>query len=272
MRRNKIGKKAVQELMTAVLECKCQVLCMDEEPRSLDEIYHEARGKEDGFPVLVYPDKDLVDSIVLALSREILDEDAWTEMVGSGAIDLDCDMIKGLVQKEVLKKGREQLLSCELPDITDRAEAYDQMQAEALEAGDEMWGNDPDSYESGKALTHFEEKMNYGTGKKEDVILAWIPVDQPWKVLGWLPFGGWNECPESRVQQAYAKRWYEKWGAMPAVLGRDTLQFYVDVPVSDKEQAVALAKEQFGFCFEEEDVYANARSLSKSNVWYFWWD
>ena len=126
-------------------------------------------------------------------------------------------------------------------------------------------------FEDGEAAEHFQEDTDYLTRQKSDVILAEIPVDQPWKVLGWLPFGGWNQCPDSGRMLAFAKRWYEMWGAVPAVMGADTLQFYVDTPVADQEQAEKLAMEQFGFCFTEE-VMTLAGSLSRSHVWFFWWD
>ena len=28
------------------------------------------------------------------------------------------------------------------------------------------------------------------------LVLAEIPVSRPWEIFAWLPFGGWNECPD----------------------------------------------------------------------------
>lgn len=113
-------------------------------------------------------------------------------------------------------------------------------------------------------------------GMEEPMLLAEIPVKNPWEVFAYLPFGGWNECPDTQGLMAAAKRWYEKYGAVPAAMTHDVLQFQVPAPV-DPEQAMDLALEQYAWCPDIVDqgcqsVGALADGLARSTVWFFWWD
>lgn len=72
------------------------------------------------------------------------------------------------------------------------------------------------------------------------------------------------------------KYWYEKYGAVPAVMTGSTLEFTAR-PITDKKAAFGLALEHFAFC--PDNVLQNtgtigrlADSLTKSAVWHFWWD
>ena len=108
------------------------------------------------------------------------------------------------------------------------------------------------------------------------LLLAEIPVAHPWEIFAWLPFGGWNECPDTPELMAAAKWWYEKHGAVPAVMTHDVLEFSVPVPVS-RESAMGLALEQYVLCPDIVDqgcetIGALADSLSKTTTWFFWWD
>ena len=57
------------------------------------------------------------------------------------------------------------------------------------------------------------------------LILAKIPVKHPWEIFAWLPFGGWNECPDTPELMAAAKYWFERHGAVPAAMSHDELEF-----------------------------------------------
>ncbi len=90
----------------------------------------------------------------------------------------------------------------------------------------------------------------------------------PTVALGWIMYVG----------MAVAKYWFEQYGAVPAVMTHDELEFLLPVPVSEKE-AVDVAVELYGFCPdvidqgpEEATVGALADVLRQSTVWYFWWD
>ena len=91
-----------------------------------------------------------------------------------------------------------------------------------------------------------------------------------------MPFGGWNECPLPEDHIAVAKYWYEKYGAVPAVITEDVLEFSVPAPVK-REEAQALAWEQYLYCADIvvqgcESIGLLADILSKSTTWFFWWD
>ena len=75
---------------------------------------------------------------------------------------------------------------------------------------------------------------------------------------------------------AVAKYWYEKYGAVPAVMTEDVLEFSVPAPVERKD-ALTLAWEQNTYCSDIvaqgcESIGILADSLTKSTTWFFWWD
>ena len=114
------------------------------------------------------------------------------------------------------------------------------------------------------------------SGKTHECILAKIPVKEPWQVFAYVPFGGWNECPPPELMMATAKRWYERYRAVPALISHDTLEMSA-VPLKDVETALAAAQELFAFCpdcvFQGVGmVGALAHTLMQSTVWFFWWD
>lgn len=132
---------------------------------------------------------------------------------------------------------------------------------------------DPD--DSGKN-SRFSGFTDYSTGKAREVILARIPVENPWEIFAWLPFGGWNECPAPEEMVLIGRYWYDRYKAIPAVISHDVLEFAA-MPVKDESAALGLALEQFAFC--EDIVYQGTESVGKlagmlmqSSVWYFWWD
>ncbi len=177
-------------------------------------------------------------------------------------------------QGETPEKYRQRLLREAVPDavqwFTERlnnkkaeyGEYWEQITAETGEAGAKI-----------DCLSGF---VSYTTNRSEELIIAKIPTDKPWEVFAWIPFGGWNECPEPSVMIAAGKYWYEKYHAVPAVITHDVLEFTA-YPVKDRSAAVGLALEQYAFCadivdqgVQSIDVLAN--SLTKSSVWSFWWD
>lgn len=128
----------------------------------------------------------------------------------------------------------------------------------------------------GAAINDFSGIIDFGIGKSRECVLAKIPVKKPWEVFAWFPFGGWDVCPRPEEMLWIAKYWYEKYGAVPAVLTGSVLEFTAR-PVLDKSEAFKLAPEHFAFC--PDNVLQNigttgklADSLTKSAVWHFWWD
>ena len=116
--------------------------------------------------------------------------------------------------------------------------------------------------------------VDFSTKKSRELILAKIPTDKPWEAFAWIPFGGWNECPDTSVMISAARYWYEQFHAVPAVIASDILEFTA-FPVRDRSAAIGLALEQYAFCpdiIDFRSLEALADTLTQSTVWYFWWD
>ena len=129
--------------------------------------------------------------------------------------------------------------------------------------------------EGGEAVDRFLGISDFH-GKTIPLVLAEIPVKHPWEVFAWVPFGGWNECPRNEEQMTAAKYWFERYGAVPAVITRDVLEYDLPAPVP-RDKALELAMEQYAFCPDivdqgYESVGRLADTLAKSSKWYFWWD
>ena len=113
------------------------------------------------------------------------------------------------------------------------------------------------------------------------ILLAEVPVSEPWQLLAWFPFSYYNDCPDNKTLANVGKYWFEQYGAVPAFIGHNMLWMTVPRPVSDA-QSLNLAKEQYAFCpnrFEVsyiqtilQTIHALADSLRKSTVWKFRWE
>lgn len=104
-----------------------------------------------------------------------------------------------------------------------------------------------------------------------------IPTTQPWQTPAYLGFGGWNECPEDSVQCAVFKYWHERCGADIVVMTHDVVETLVARPPSTREDAMALAREQYEFCSDiveqgTETLSKLAAGLLNGPHWFFWWD
>ena len=138
------------------------------------------------------------------------------------------------------------------------------------------WDDVVGEMEDGEEMNCLVGMRDFGTGKSMECVIAKIPVKNPWEIFAWFPFGGWNECPAPEVMLWIGKYWYEKYGAIPALMTRDVLEFKAS-PVKDKKAAMDLAIEQFAFCSDivfqgVETIGRLADSLTESTTWYFWWD
>lgn len=174
-----------------------------------------------------------------------------------------------------LKSKREQVLSSPQIDVRKWfTEKLTQWKSELGNSWNDVVGEVVG--ERADAARGFHGFVNFGTQKSMECILAKIPVTNPWEIFAWLPFGGWNECPPPEEIIWIAKYWYEKYGAIPAVMTDSILEFAAR-PVKDKTAALDLALEQFAFCddnvFQGVDTIGRlAGRLMHSSVWYFWWD
>ena len=115
-----------------------------------------------------------------------------------------------------------------------------------------------------KFLTIFNNEGNL----KDNVILVKVPTTKPYEILAYFGMGSEGI--------ATVKYWYEKYGAVPAAITYDEIEFYVERPVLTFEEAKKLAIEQYAFCYgllwECYDTLEELASTIYKNVhWYFWW-
>lgn len=188
---------------------------------------------------------------------------------------------------DTLENQRDEMRTGETPEvfrqrilseaISDAGKWFTERLTEMREMSGEYWQQiTQESGESGSGMNKLSGFVDFSTKKSMELILAKIPTEKPWEVFAWLPFGGWNECPDSSVMITVGKYWYERFHSIPAVVTHDVLEF-VAAPVKDKGAAVGLALEQYAFCSDIVDqgvqtIEVLADTLSKSSVWYFWWD
>lgn len=256
---------ALAQALMRFLDCPCRFFepMADDDP--LMAAYNEAleRGKSEGFtPVIMAVDDTLMESLV---GNAV----GWDDMPADFMVNMD-----------TVRAYRKEVLSKEPPDGAEVLERLFALQREAVEEGGFDCGFDRPMPEPAQP----EEDRFYGywdfarTRKTHPVVLAEIPTAKPWEIFAWLPFGGWNECPNTPELMAAVKLWHERYGAVPAVLSCDTLDIALPRPVP-AEDAMGAAKEHFGLCpdviisaSEGTDAGTIAAALACSKCWFFWWD
>jgi hypothetical protein len=145
---------------------------------------------------------------------------------------------------------------------------------EERESEDYPSGEWPDEVPGNDALTSCTDIL---TGEPKQVFLATIPVANSWEIPAYLKFGGWNDCPAAEEHVAIMKYWHEKYGATIVALTGDVIECTVERPPQTREEALALAKEMYVYCYDivdqgVETIENLAASLLKSKLWFFWWD
>ena len=133
--------------------------------------------------------------------------------------------------------------------------------------------------EEGGEIDSLSAFASFSGDNIDETILFEVPVDEPWKVIGWFPIGGWNDCPAPEDMITVCRYWYKKYSAFPAVITHDVIEFYVEKPVDNEEEAWKLAREHYAFsndrvnqCTATYTLGEVADCLMGSTVWYFWWD
>jgi hypothetical protein len=109
------------------------------------------------------------------------------------------------------------------------------------------------------------------------VAICKVPTPKSWEVPAYLSFGGWNECPAPEEHVALLRYWQEKYGAEIITVLGDTIECTVSRPPIEREQALALAWEQFVYCSDivyqgTETLSSLAAALCGGKTWFFWWD
>lgn len=249
--------------MLDYLDCECQYFppMRDDDPITSAFSYAQRLGVREGFiPMLIKVDETMWECFVINSAPDSENADGFT------------------FSPEQVENYRKATLTAPVKD--GRAVLTEMLGERKTENADDDidWEDILGKMEGGGSNNRFSTYWNSGTNMTYPLILAQIPVKNPWEVFAYLPFGGWNECPNTPELMAVAKYWFEQYGAVPAAITHDELEFVVPTPVP-KENAMELATEQYSFCPdiidqgpESATVGLLADTLQKSSKWYFWWD
>ncbi len=243
MRENPTIEEQVEQLKE-YLGCPCTYFPPMADDQPIMDAYRQARarGEKEGFlPMLVAADELLLECFE------------------------DADQVRAELLAAPLESGEEFLQKW-----------LKEMKEELEEDEPDYWEELIGEVSDGEGIDSFLSLRDFNGKQTVPVVLAEIPVKHPWEVFAWLPFGGWNECPANEEHMAVAKYWFEKYGAVPALMTHDVLEYSLPAPVS-QEKAMEVAWEQFTYCSDivEQGVGTVGRladGLAQSKFWYFWWD
>ena len=247
------------------LDCECTYFpsMTDDDPIMSAYNYAKRESVKEGFvPVLIKADDEILWECLIMNSDPDSD--------GEDDYAFDPDKVAAY---------RKKMLSAPIKNSKAVLEEMIGQRKEEAEDDDMDWDEEIlGEMEGGYDNRRFSSYWNSDNNMTYPLILAKIPVKNPWEIFAYLPFGGWNECPDTQSLMAVAKYWFEQYGAVPAVMTHDELEFLLPTFVS-QEKAMDAAVELYGFCPdvidqgpEDATVGALADVLRQSTVWYFWWD
>ena len=252
----------VAQAIMEYLDCECTYFpsMADDDPIMSAYSYARRLGVREGFvPVLIQAD----------------DETQLECLVMNADPEHDADFYE--FDLKTVEEYRKKMLSAPIKDGKAVLEELTGQRKEEAEDDDLDWDEEVlGEMEGGEPNDRFANYWNDDTGMTYPLILAKIPVKNPWEIFAYLPFGNWNECPDTPDLMAVAKYWFEQYDAVPAAMSHDELEFELPTPIS-KERAMEVAVEQYGFCpdldqNEDGSIGSLADVLWQSTVWYFWWD
>lgn len=254
----------VAEALMEYLDCECTYFpsMKDDDPIMSAYSYARRNSAQEGFvPVLIRADDEtLLECLVMNADPEN---------------DADCYEF----DLKTVEEYRKKMLSAPVKDGKAVLEELTGQRKEEAEDDDMDWEEEVlGEMEGGYDNDRFSCYWDSDTGMTYPLILAKIPVKNPWEIFAYLPFGNWNECPDTPELMAAAKYWFQQHGTIPAAMSHDELEFLLPAPVPE-EKAMEVATEQYGFCpdivdQEQDDPTVGnlADVLRQSTVWYFWWD
>lgn len=235
-------------------QCKYTVFEKGSDPKLVGQAYRAAFeiGKREGF----YPAIFLLDEYAVEWLGEVVKDEYDRDEIIAGCQDNG---------QEILKRRLDEYIEDFIEDS--QVDAKDWMK--------DFIGEET----QGECLHDFIGYISFQDGALEaDALLLEIPVKNPWEIIGYLPMGGWNECPAPEEMISICKYWYEKYRAVPAVFTHDVMEFYAPLGLNGMDSLEA-AKEHYAFCMDRVEQGTRTYKLSElaaglagSEVWYFWWD
>lgn len=109
------------------------------------------------------------------------------------------------------------------------------------------------------------------------VYIGLAPTDDWTTIPAYLRWGGWNDCPAAEYHVAAMRTWRDRYGAELIGMSSDTLDIRVATKPKTRQEALALARDQYVYCTDIIDqglqtYSALAASLMANDWWFFWWD
>lgn len=110
-----------------------------------------------------------------------------------------------------------------------------------------------------------------------EVLVVVLPTQDAAVAIAMLRYGGWNACPPAEDHVAAIRSWRDRFGFEPISLSHDVIEGRVAQRPSGRDQALALAREQYAYCPDIVDqgvttLSALGATLMISDWWFFWWD
>ncbi|MED9948362.1 MAG: DUF4253 domain-containing protein [Peptacetobacter hiranonis] len=271
------------KIMKSFLNCDCKYYPVNSEDNDIICGYLESlqRSKEGDFiPIIVDISNNLLNAVIM---NAVIDSDDDSESIMDLGIREDTnveDFFKnGTIDfetSEVIERYRKNMIS---KDFSNGKELLDEM----IDNNREYFGGyelEKDELEVEDDPTadmddlDFEEEME----KQGEILIAEIPVENPWEIFAYIPFGGWNDCPGNEDIMSISKYWFEKYGAIPFAISHNTLEYIVEKPVDDEEK-IRFTEEFYAFCPDSVDKYMEsfnidklAKKIYKNKLWNFQWN
>lgn len=240
--------KPVTQSIVAQLGCPYQIFSSKASYEEVMDAYEQAvlQGKQEGFTPVLVPADDVLEEYVGILKGDGYSlEDTLKTELESG--------------EELLKKRFDEYTDGEM-DGFDMQEFIGEFDGE------------PEVVDRYTAFQDYQSK-----GIVETILLK-VPTTRPWELVAYVPFGGWNECPEVEKMMAVCKYWFEKYGAVPVTISHDVMEMRLPAPVAERDSLQA-AREHYAFTPDRVDQCTGTGTLSElaaciaaSEIWYFWWD
>jgi hypothetical protein len=135
--------------------------------------------------------------------------------------------------------------------------------------------------------------LDFYHGPNPLVALGICRTQYPFEVPAFLRFGSRNKCPSPGVHVAYLRDWHTRFGALPFGFTIDVMELYLPQPLTEKEVALSIAREQYEYCpeiveqgmiYERQErwyvslnqptrsVESLAKEIWGSEYWHFAWD
>lgn len=271
------------KIMKSFLNCDCKYYPVNSEDNDIICGYLESlqRSKEGDFiPIIVDISNNLLNAVIM---NAVIDSDDDSESIMDLGIREDTnveDFFKnGTIDfetSEVIERYRKNMIS---KDFSNGKELLDEM----IDNNREYFGGyelEKDELEVEDDPTadvddlDFEDEME----KHGEILIAEIPVKNPWEIFAYIPFGGWNDCPGNEDIMAISKYWFEKYGAIPFAISHNTLEYIVEKPVDDEDK-IRFTEEFYAFCPDSVDKYMEsfnidklAKKIYKNKLWSFQWN